>query len=71
MIEEKLLFSREAAAKATDLSVRAIDYAVETGELEAVRIGKRVMIPRESLIAFCRRGCARIRPAADPATARG
>jgi hypothetical protein len=63
--EKKLLFSRQAAAEATDLSLRAIDYAVESGILEAVRVGKRVMIPRDSLITFCRRGCARIRPVAN------
>lgn len=60
--DEKLLFSREAAAKATDLSLRGIDYAIETGALEVVRVGKRVMIPREALLAFCKRGCPRVRP---------
>jgi len=57
---EKLLFSREAAAQATDLSLRGIDYAISIGALAVIRIGKRVMIPRESLIDFCRRGCSRV-----------
>lgn len=56
---EKLLFSREAAAQATDLSLRGIDYAISTGALEVIRVGKRVMIPRDCLIDFCRRGCSR------------
>jgi hypothetical protein len=29
---EKLLFSRQSAAAATDLSVRGIDYAIAMGE---------------------------------------
>jgi hypothetical protein len=60
---EKLLFSRQSAAAATDLSVRGIDYAIAMGELEAIRVGKRVMIPRSSLLNFCRRGHSRLRPA--------
>jgi hypothetical protein len=62
IFEDKLLFSREAAARATDLSVRGIDYVIESGALETIRVGKRVMIPRDALITFCKRGCLRVRP---------
>ena len=59
---EKLLYGRQAAAEALDLSPRAIDYAIRAGELEAINIGKRVLIPRESLLAFARGGQPRVRP---------
>lgn len=59
---EKLLYSRASAAAALDLSPRAIDYAIRTGSLEAVRFGKRVLIPYRSLLAFALRGATTIRP---------
>lgn len=67
--DQKFLFSRQAAAEATDLSIRAIDYAIESGALEAIRVGKRVMISRDSLLAFCKRGCSRICPSTPMAPA--
>lgn len=59
---EKLLYGRRSAAAMLDLSPRAVDYAIRAGELEAIRIGKRVLIPRESLLAFAQREHPRIRP---------
>jgi hypothetical protein len=55
-VPEKLLYGRRSAAAMLDLSPRAVDYAIRAGELEAIYIGKRVLIPRESLLAFARRG---------------
>lgn len=49
---EKFLFGRHSAAEALDLSVRQIDYLILTGKLETRREGKRVLIPRESLLAY-------------------
>jgi excisionase family DNA binding protein len=49
---EKFLFGRHSAAEALDLSVRQIDYLIETGKLETQREGKRVLIPRDSLLAY-------------------
>jgi excisionase family DNA binding protein len=59
---EKLLYGRRSAAAMLDLSPRAVDYAIRAGELEAIRIGKRVLIPRESLLAFAQREHPRVRP---------
>jgi excisionase family DNA binding protein len=59
---EKLLYGRRSAAAMLDLSPRAVDYAIRAGELEAIHIGKRVLIPRESLLAFAQRGHPRVRP---------
>lgn len=52
--EEKLLFSRQSAAAAVDLSVRQIDYRIASGEIDTVRKGRRVLIPRDSLLKFSR-----------------
>jgi hypothetical protein len=53
-IEEipRLLFSRRSAAKALDVSVRLIDYAIASGLLEARRLNRRTLIPAESLERF-------------------
>ncbi len=53
-IEEtpRLLFSRRSAAKALDVSVRMIDYAIASGLLEARRLNSRVLIPSDSLAKF-------------------
>jgi excisionase family DNA binding protein len=46
---EKLLYGRSAAAAALDLSTGAIDTLIESGKLQAIRIGRRVLITAESL----------------------
>ncbi len=53
-IEEtpRLLFSRQSAAKALDISVRMIDYAIASGLLEARRLNSRILIPSDSLARF-------------------
>lgn len=53
--EEKLYFGRSAAAEFLDISTRVIDDAIRTGELEAFRIGRRVLIRKDSLIKFAER----------------
>jgi hypothetical protein len=65
VVNEKLLYSRHSAAAITDLSVRAIDYAIRSGQLEACRIGRRVMITREALLRFVQTSHQRIRPAME------
>ena len=47
-----LLYSRRSAAKALDLSVRMIDYAITSGLLETRHVNSRVLIPAESLASF-------------------
>lgn len=53
-IEEspRLLFSRRSAARALDISVRMIDYAIASGLLEARRLNSRILIPSDSLAKF-------------------
>jgi len=53
-IEEipRLLFSRRSAAKALDVSVRMIDYAIASGLLEARHLNRRILIPSDSLAKF-------------------
>ncbi len=48
----RLLFSRQSAAKALDVSVRMIDYAIASGLLQARRLNSRTLIPAESLERF-------------------
>jgi len=48
-------FGRNGAAEFLDVSTRTIDDAIRTGELEAFRVGRRVLIRRDSLIEFAER----------------
>ena len=46
---EQLLFGRQSAAQALDLSPGAVDVLISSGKLRAIRIGRRVLITAESL----------------------
>ena len=48
----RLLLSRRSAARALDISVRMIDYAIAAGLIESRRINSRILIPSESLAKF-------------------
>jgi excisionase family DNA binding protein len=49
MTKRLLAYSKKEAAAATSLSVRGIDYLIEKGQLRAVKIGRRVLIPSKEL----------------------
>lgn len=49
---QRLLFSRRSAARALDVSVRLIDYAIASGLLETKRLNSRILIPSDSLAKF-------------------
>jgi hypothetical protein len=51
-IEEipRLLFSRRSAAKALDVSVRLIDYAIASGLLEARRLNSRIRFVSSAML---------------------
>lgn len=49
------LLSRQAAAKSLAISVRQLDYLTAKGEIQAVRLGKRVLFLPEELQEFTRR----------------
>ena len=48
----RMLFSRRSAARALDISVRMIDYAIASGQLEARRLNSRILITPDSLVKF-------------------
>jgi len=48
----RLLFSRRSAARALDISVRMVDYAIASGLLETRRLNSRILIPSDSLAKF-------------------
>jgi hypothetical protein len=47
-----LLFSRRSAARALDISVRMVDYAIASGLLETRHVNSRILIPSDSLAKF-------------------
>ncbi len=53
--ELKLLFARREAAQQLGISVRKLDDLIAMKELSVRRIGRRVLIPRQSLESFARR----------------
>jgi excisionase family DNA binding protein len=52
---EKLFVGRDTAAQLLDVSTRTIDDAIRAGELEAYRLGRRILIRRDALIEFAER----------------
>jgi len=52
---EKWFYGRDTAAQLLDVSTRMIDDAIRAGELQAWRIGRRVLISRDALIQFAER----------------
>ena len=59
----RLLFSRKSAARALDISVRMVDYAIASGLLETRRLNSRILIPSDSLAKFA--GADRVIPKAS------
>ncbi len=51
----KLMYTKAEAAKMLSLSVRTIEYLIASKELTVRRVGKRVLVPYSSLLAFTRR----------------
>jgi hypothetical protein len=49
---EKFLYNRKEAALSLGLSVRSVDYIIARRELETRRVGKKVLVTRESLRRF-------------------
>jgi hypothetical protein len=51
-IPPRLLLSRRSAARALDISVRMVDYAIAAGQLETRRFNSRILISADSLVRF-------------------
>jgi excisionase family DNA binding protein len=49
---ESVCVGRGQAAEALDLSLRGIDYLISRGKLRAIRVGRRVLIPRIEIERF-------------------
>jgi excisionase family DNA binding protein len=54
-METKLLFSKREAAQRLSISIRTLENLLATKELEARRIGRRVLIPATVLESFANR----------------
>ena len=59
MIKKLLAYSKREAAAATSLSVRSLDYLIERGQLRAVKVGRRVLIPSRELERLIEKGTSR------------
>lgn len=59
MTKRLLAYSKKEAAAATSLSVRGIDYLIEKGQLRAVKVGRRVLIPSKELERLVEKGPTR------------
>lgn len=51
---EQICIGREEAARALDLSLRGVDYLIARGQIKAIRVGRRVLIPRTEIERFVR-----------------
>jgi excisionase family DNA binding protein len=51
-MKNAVCISRAQAAEALDLSLRGIDYLIARGQLRAIRVGRRVLIPRAEIERF-------------------
>jgi len=56
---DKLFVGRNTAAELLDVSTRTIDDAIRAGDLEAFRVGRRVLIRKDALIRFAERATMR------------
>ena len=52
--QPKLMYSKKEAAETLSVSVRTVEYLIAGGELASRRVGKRVLIPYQSLLQFTR-----------------
>jgi excisionase family DNA binding protein len=51
---EKLLYSRNDAARGLSISVRKLEELIRAGQVQVVRIGRRVLIAHDELRRIAR-----------------
>lgn len=51
-LPEKMLYSRDEAARALSISVRKLEQLIQSSQLRVVRIGRRVLISSAALEEF-------------------
>lgn len=52
MHSDKVLLSKRETAQVLSLSLRTIDGLIAKGDIAAIRIGKRVLVPRPEIDRF-------------------
>jgi excisionase family DNA binding protein len=55
MKSENILLSKKSVATSLSICVRTLEKLIAAGELPVIRIGSRVMIPRDAVEKFARR----------------
>jgi excisionase family DNA binding protein len=60
-ITEKVLYTKREAAQLLSISLRSLDYLIFSQQLPARRIGRRVLVHRDSIERFAKRDHASIR----------
>jgi excisionase family DNA binding protein len=58
---EKVLYTKREAAHLLSISLRSLDYLIFSQQLPARRIGRRVLLHRDSIEQFARRDHMSIR----------
>lgn len=56
LMHEKLAFTVKDVAKLTSLSAQKVRRMIASGELQSIRAGKRVLVPRAALESFLKEG---------------
>ena len=58
---QKVLYTKREAAQLLSISLRSLDYLIVSQQLPARRIGRRVLVHRDSIEQFARLDHASIR----------
>jgi excisionase family DNA binding protein len=58
---DKVLYTKREAAHLLSISLRSLDYLIFSNQLPARRVGRRVLVHRDSIEQFARRDHAFIR----------
>jgi excisionase family DNA binding protein len=61
---EKVLYTKRETAHLLSISLRSLDYLIFSQQLPTRRIGRRVLVHRDSIEQFARRDHTTIRPMA-------
>jgi len=64
---EKVLYTKREAAHLLSISLRSLDYLIFSQQLPARRIGRRVLLHRDSIEQFARGDHISIRVTVSPA----
>ena len=62
---EKVLYTKREAAQLLSISLRSLDYLIFSHQIPTRRIGRRVLVHRDTVEQFARRDHAFIRTQGD------